>query len=249
MGYWSAVDCDEIHGTRSENTGVNTFNASVVLKCDYGSRYALVNDLIYAPRSWPDFGQAVARTAAIKPIEGAYDTIGQECMYKYALVTVNYTTDADADVITESIEPVSEFRILDHRLFRWGSATGQLVNENEAPGVIVRGFNIVRTFKMDLVPSSILTLPGSTNSAAYTSSLLGLTFAPETLLFGVNPITRVIKNISGPSSFSVSVKFGYKDKTWNKFWNEAANAYQSIYLAGGAIYKPFPPSSFSEYLF
>ncbi len=249
MGYWSAIDCDEIHGTKSENAGVYDFTASVQLRCNWYDRVALVNDLLYAPRSWPDYGKCIARTCAIKPLDGEYTTIGQECVYKHAMVTVGYTTAADADVITESIEPTSEFRILDHRLFRWASGTGQLINENEAPGVLVRGFNILRSFKMDTVPASILSLPGSVNSGVYTSSLLGLSFAAETLLFGVNPITRVIKNLSGPSAFNVSVKFSYKDKTWNKFWNETAGAYQPIYLAGGAQYRPYPLADFSAYLF
>ena len=249
MGFWSSVPCEEIHDTKTENAGTLDFTASVVLKCLWPDRVALVNDLLYTPRSWPDYGKCIARTCAIKPLAGEYSTIGQECIYKEALVTVGYTTAADADVVTESIEPTSEFRILDHRLFRWSSATGALVNENEAPGVLIRGFNIVRTFKMDTVPASILTLPGSTNSSVYTSSLLGLTFAAETLLFGVNPITRVIKNLSGPSAFNVSVKFSYKDQTWNKFWNESTRTYESIFLAGGSIYKPYPPASFSLYLF
>jgi hypothetical protein len=68
-------------------------------------------------------------------------------------------------------------------------------------------------------------------------------------MFGLNPITRVIK-LNGAEAFNVSIKMSYKDSGWNKFWNEAAGAYQNIHLAGsGTPYKPFPPSSFSEYLF
>ena len=152
-------------------------------------------------------------------------------------------------MITESIEPTAEFRTLDHRRFRWNSGTGALLNENQAPGQLVRGFSLTRSFKMAAVPASILSKPGTVNSAAYSSTLLGLTFAAETLLFGLQPITRTIK-LSGLGAFQVTLKFTYKDSGWNKFWNETAGAYQNIYIAGaGTPYKPYTPSSFSEYLF
>jgi hypothetical protein len=249
MGFYSIIDCEELHGTKSEDGDDKGFNASVVLRCLWDFRFSLAVDLIDTPRTWPDNPYAVARKVGITPHGGEYVGVGQSCEYKYADVSVQYSTNPDEDILTESIEPTSEFRTLDHRLFRWGSGSGALLNENQAPGQIIRGFNLIRSFKTPLVPTSILTKPGTCNLTTYTSSLLGLTFAAETLMFGMQPITRVIK-MSGSTAFNLTVKFTYKDSGWNKFWNESAGAYQNIYLVGsGTPYKPYTPSSFSEYLF
>jgi hypothetical protein len=249
MGIYSSVNCEEIHGSKSEDGDGLGFSASVTLRCAWNDRFALAEDLIENNRWWPDRSQATARKVGIKPVSGDYTASGQSCEYIYADLTVQYNTNADQDIITESIEPTAEFRTLDHRLFRWGSGSGALLNENQAPGQLIRGFSLTRGIKMTLVPVSILSKPGTVNSTAYTSALLGLTFAAETLLFGVQPITRSIK-LSGATAFSVSLKFTYKDSGWNKFWNESAGAYQNIYIAGsGTPYKPYTPSSFSEYLY
>lgn len=245
----SAVACSEIHGSRTENGDSNGFKASVKLQCAWADRFTLIDDLISNERTWPGFSAAKAKQTAITPVPGAYTAAGQECVYTDALVTVNYSTRDDEELISESIEPTAEFRRLDHRMFRWGSADGELLSEEEAPGMIVRGMNLLRTMhNVAAVPASILTLPGSCNSAAYTSSLLGLTFAAQTLLFGVNPITRTIK-LSGSTGFNVSVKFSFKAAGWNKYWREETKSYENIYEYGGSVYNAFPTASFSDYLY
>lgn len=247
--YSSVVTCEEVHGTKKETATATSFNATVTLKCTYADRFALADDLVSNERAYPYFSYAKARSASIAPVYGKYTTSGQSCEYEDALVTVTYNTDPDSDLISESIEPITEFRILDHRNFRWTNNNGMLLNENEAPGQLIRGVNIVRTlYNRPSVPTSLLTLGGTCNSLAYTSSLLGLTFAAETLLFGIQPITRSIK-LSGSTGFNVTVKLSYKDSTWNKFWNQKTKTYESIYEYGGAIYKPYTPASFADFLF
>jgi hypothetical protein len=251
MGVYSPVACEEMHGTKKESGSYTAFTASVSLKCAWNDRFALADDLISQERRWPYFTPAKARQVAITPVYGKYTTaVGhQTCEYEEAVLAVTYSTEADRDLITESIEPTAEFRTLDHRNFRWSSSNGLLLNENEAPGQLIRGINIVRTIhNVPAVPTSLLLLPGTCNIAPYVSSLLGLTFAAETLLFGIQPITRSIK-LSGSTGYNVTVKLSYKDSTWNRFWNQKTKSYEPIYEYGGAVYKPYSPASFSDFLF
>jgi hypothetical protein len=238
-----------MHGTKKESGTKDSFSASVSLRCAYTDRIALMDDLLTNQRTWPYFTAAKARTASAQPLSARYTTSGQSCEYEDAIVTVNYNTDPDADLITESIEPTAEFRLLDHRNFRWSSATGQLLNENESPGQLIRGIKLVRTmYNLVTIPVSLLTLPGTCNLGSYTSTLLGLTFAAETLLFGIQPITRTIK-LSGVGTYTVTINMSYKEATWNKFWNQKTKTYENIYEFNGAIYKPYTPTSFSDFLF
>jgi hypothetical protein len=247
MATYSAYTCYEVHGSRVESGTQDSFTASVQLQCAASLRFTIADDILGTPRSYPYFAAAKATGVGISFIPAEYTTSGQACEYDQALLNVTYSTQ-DADLVSEVLEPTSEFRTLDHRRFRWGSATGALLNESSAPGVLVRGLNLTRTYyKLASVPSTLLTLPGSCNSSGYTSSLLGLTFAAETLLFGTPNLTRSFK-MSGTEGFNLTMKFSYNPNGWNKFYNEQAQAYQNIYLAGGGIYKPYPPASFGALL-
>lgn len=244
----SSVNCAEVHGTRTENGSLGTFQASVTLECAYNDRYALIADLIVNQRSWPGFTECRAKKAGIVPFASAYTTSGQETVYTHARVTVQYDTIADSNIISESIEPTADFRTQDHRLFRWASPTGPLLSENQAPGQIIRGINLVRTiYNMTAVPVSYLTLPGKVNNTAYSSALLGLTFAPQTLLFQPGQLSRTIK-LSGTEGFTVQVKMSFNPNGWNNYWNELAGAYQPIFVAGGGQYFSYPLASFADWL-
>lgn len=246
---YSTIACDEIAGTKQESGSITGVTASVQLRCAWTSRWSLVDDLITNRRAWPWFAAAKAVSASISDFKNAYVTDGQGLTIDEAVVTVNYSTEADQDLYAESIEPTTEFRLLDHRAFRWGSASGTPLTEQEAPGQLIRGLNLVRTsYNLAAVPASLLTLQGSVNVASYNSALLGITFAAQTLLFGVQPITRTIK-LSGTAGFTVTTKMSFRASGWNKFWNQRTQTYESIYVAGGGVYNPYPTGDFSGWLF
>lgn len=250
MGAFSTITCEEVHGSRVEVGNETGLEASVQLRCAWNDRLALADDLIAFRRPWPSFTAAKCVSASIVPDGANYTTSGQECVYDHAILNVNYTTAAARDLISESIEPITNFRTLDHRLFRWNGGAGVPLNEQEAPGQLIRSFNLVRTmYNIASVPASILTLPGCVNNAIYNSALLGLAFAAETLLFGLKPLTRTIKT-SGSTGYTVTVSFSFQPNGWNRFWNQRANAYQFIHLAGsGTPYRPYPLAAFSDWLF
>ncbi len=250
MGVFSAAyPCVEMHNTRVEVGTREAFTASVQLQCAYAQRLLLADELLTSYTSWPSFPLAKAKTVSIASDPGVYAASGQECVYDFAILTVGFST-LDVDVVSESLEPTAEFQTLDHRLFRWGSETGDALSEAEAPGKLIRGMSLQRTYyNLAAVNPLVLTLPGSSNNADYTSTLLGLTFPEETLMFGLPQISRKISTGAVPK-FTLSLKFSYKASGWNKFFRSTTNDYEYMYLAEGSAspYKPHPPANFAAFL-
>lgn len=267
MGAYTAIaDVHEEAHTQLETYdaqgGVAT--AQVVLRCAWGDRHSVVSDILSNFRAWPHSGginPAIAQRCGIRPAQNSSYTVSNSaCVYEQALVTVDYTTDTEQLIgatagsnglkYSDSIEPLVEFSTLDPARFRWTNANGALLRQNEAPGRQMHKLSLVRTiYNMPSIPASALTLGGTVNSVAYVSSVLGLTFAIETLLFNPPTIQRNT-DISGSVTQNVTVKFAYQAAGWNKFWNQQAKAYAEIYdVEAGAVYKNFPPQSFADWLF
>ncbi len=251
--YSSAIDCDEEAGTVSENyddpRGV--MKASVQLRCAWEDRHALVADICGNRLPWPKGAAGAvptAATAAIVPVltpgsPNAAD--GQEVIYGEALVTINYTTEF-VDVVSEAIEPTTEFLTLDYRYFRWGSGSGLPLREEEAPGKLVRGINFVRNeIDKTSLPANLLSFIGHCNVAPVTGSILGLTFPAQTLLYAP-PSINYKKDSSGAVKFDITKKFTFNEQTWNKFFRPQVGVYQQIYAAGSATpYNNYPVSDIS----
>lgn len=257
MSIYSAVDCAEEHASVSESMNLTEgVAAQVTLRCAFADRFLLMADLLGNSRVWPNGGfviPPVAATCASKPFPAQYLTIGQACVYEYALVEVNYSHKI-VDLISESLEPTAEFVTVDHRQFRWNTALGPVLLEGEAPGLLVKGCNLVRTFyQLPSLPTDMLDLVGTCNSAPYVSTLLGVPFAAETLLFQPPTMNRTFTT-TGTNGWTLQTKFAYKKQGWNKFWRAAANsgqgAWENIWhINGTAAYKPYAPDDFSGYLF
>jgi hypothetical protein len=166
-----------------------------------------------------------------------------------ALVTISYSTKI-TDSITEELEPTAEFQTLDHRWFRWGSATGDSLREEEAPGRLQRGFNYTIS-QVDMTPplaASYVALIGSVNNAAFTSPRLGFQFAAETLLYAPPSISRKT-NSAGVVKLDVTRKFTYNPNTWNKFFRAKTGTWDFLYLAGSATpFKPYPTANLTPVL-
>lgn len=250
MGVFSAVACKEEYGTATENAGLKDgVSASVVLRCAYADRLALMDDLLGFPRVWPRSGYTLPPSAiscACKPDLTKYTQSSQEIVYEEALVTVNYSTEVQ-DLVSESLEPTQEFITLDYRRFCWGSPNGPNLIEGEAPGKLIRGLNIVRTlYKKTTVPAAVLATTG-VNNVAYSSNLLGLTFPSETLLYEPGNLSRTFTTL-GTEGFTVTVKFSYRQHGWNKFWRADTQQWTRIYLRGGAQYNSYPLVDYSSLL-
>lgn len=248
---WSAtVDCCEEMGSQTENYDDERglMSASVRLRCAYEDRHDLVASICGIRKAWPKGAAGlvpVAQTASIVPVETPADVAasdGQGINYKEAIVTVNYSTKV-VDAFSESIEPTAEFVQLPYQLFRWGAGDGPLLREDEAPGKLVRGLNLVRTeYNLLSLDPTVISLTGSCNSLPYVSPLLGLTFGVETLLYGP-PNIQFKRDSTGLASqkYDVTKKFTYSPQGWNTYFRGFTGAYQKIYLAGSASpYNSYP---------
>jgi hypothetical protein len=185
-----------------------------------------------------------------------FEESGQACEVIDALVTINYSTKEPEELIAESLEPTAEFITLDYRRFRWGAANGDPVLEGEAPGKLLHGLNLVRTYyKIANPPAAILTLPGSVNNGAYNSSLLGLTFPVETLLFQPPQLSRKI-DTEGAKKWDMTLKFTFKPEGWNKFWRAKTQQFERFWIVStdgygvdvGVQYNMYPLKDFSSLL-
>lgn len=250
MPAWSTVPCVEEYNTRDEQYTENGFNAKVTLRCAYANRHALVQDMLFISR--PAWGGALIgaypTTASIALAGEGQSADGLSFTYSESLVTVTFSSAAEQQLISESLEPTAEFQVLDHTMFRWDSANGDLLDESEAPGRLIRGLNLVRTlYKVPSIPGSVLGAVGGVNNTAYSSGLLGLTFDAETLLYTPPTMNRTITT-TGTQGWDITLKFRYQPEGWNRFWRASKMQYQKIYIAGGGQYRNYPLKAFAGLL-
>jgi hypothetical protein len=271
---YSTVGCTELFGSRNESYSIPTVGQSTVtLQCAWNDAISLVGDILDNRRSDPLHAGMFANAATIKAAPTEYSQDGQVLIPAWANVQVTYGTltleeresvnageDPNAEVISETIEPTIEFMTLNYKNFQWTDTFGpvpavDLLKPDEAPGRLMPGAKIARSWKrVQSLPTGICNLMGKVNQDPYTSLLLGLTFAAETLLYMPPVLTRTITRTE-ILAWNVNMSFGYKPQTWNKFWRETTQAYSSIYIKEGATsgplaeYKNYPTADLSTLLF
>lgn len=257
--FTSVATVAEEHGSASENWEREKVTCAVTLRCAWTNRHAVVWDLLGNRRQWP-YNSVPARAVSVgvKPDAASYVASSQGMNYEDALLAVNYSTDQEADLISESLEPTAEFMQLDYKQFRWGSEQGDPLAEGEAPGRLVRGLALQRTlYKVQPpLPIALLDSIGCCNDAYFYSSLLGLGFTTGTLLYQPPVLSRTITYANG-STFSkgvdISMKFHYKPETWNTYWRSKSQSYEKMMVLtagdGWAEYKGYEEADLSSFLF
>lgn len=241
MGIWSTIDCEEVHTSDSENYSIEGgFQASVTLKVSAANKDALIDDLLGNQREWPRSTFPTKPRAFSASVSGFYSespVIGQTYVYDEYLATIQYSTDPNKTIVSETIEPDAEFIRLDHRNFRW-SSDGAPLTEGEAPGFLQTSMKLIRKYFNQIEVPTLLLTPGVVHNAAYVSSL-GLTFPAETLLLTPQPISRTVTT-AGSEGFNFSVGFSYKPNGWNKYWRPDTQTWDRIILANGTAYNSYP---------
>ena len=277
---------EELEGSPTEAWTDTGFRATVKLSCLWAHRYWIARSILirggeYYPHR-PQTG-ARAKKVEISPLgtvgsggdgltaypqslrSGALASLlGHLTTYPRALLTIEYETpELDA---TETIEPVVEFRTLDHTKFVWGRvesyttingeqatrivATGDRLAPNEAPGKLELGCDIKVTLSgVRALPLAALELPGHVNDARVTFPRIGLYFEPETLLF--HPPTaerRVLPDFS--EAWRLSYRFSFRAEGWNRYWRQKTQSWDPILVRGAGTeewteYKNYPLGDFS----
>ena len=262
---YSIIACEEVHGTAQESMDGDeiSFSASVDLMCSYVNRWALVVDILTNRRPWPKAVLGGSGSLAMLPrqfsirhgIDERATSSGQMLDYEVAIVSVTWSTkkreseDSEGNLFTETLEPNVEFLTQPHSKFRWGSQTGPPILESEAPGKQVYSLALSRTTQgLTSVPGAVLTLIGRVNQAAYTSPLLGLTFAAGTLLFMPSSLTFTV-NTDLEATIDLTTKFAYKPDGWNKFWRAESESYEEMFRSDtGDAHVNYPEGDFSTLL-
>jgi len=254
------VSYGEQPGSPSNQANLNGDTTTRILLCDWADRFTLMRELIgppgelledYTPQeNSPDI---IALTASSSPHPGKIDGTGvgsRIAVYDKAIVTVNYGVapyreTEDQQLYSESWEGIIEFITLDHRAYRWGNgATGDALAPDEAPGMQVRSGEYVLTrYGLVTIPNTA-GLEGRVNNAVFSSKSLGRDFAAETLLFTPPTLDRSM-SIIGTDGWTVVQRLAYRENGWNKFYRSTSGAYESIYVKGGAVIKPYPTADFS----
>ncbi len=174
--------------------------------------------------------------------------------YEAMITTINYSTPnltgagptpPGIPVEQQFLEPSGEMLTQDPSDFRWGSGTGDSLKPQEAPGLVVRGFDyVIRRREFGSIPPNLQSFVGSVNSTALTATQLGsMVFAKETLLF--NPPTIELGLLS--STFSYTLRFTYRPAGWNKFWRAKSGQFEAIFNAGGGVHNSYPLLDFSVF--
>lgn len=278
MADFSSIPCVEVHGTRSEGlTYKGGPTASVTLECDWNVRFDLRTDLMnngywpfvpvggYAPR---------VQSVEISPSPTDYTQDGQAIDYKIASLQVEYGMDESAgsnpgggsgggrQLYTETFEPQLEvISVKGSVIFvdlLGGDGTNpatQKILENP-PTVREYTFAIRRVFYNWIsVPITFATLVGYVNDADVTFPSLGLTFAPETLLFKPRSSQRAVST-DGTPGYTVAVDFIFRREGWNKLpftKLDGSFDYLPMYkyddTANVVAFKPYTLGDFSDWVF
>lgn len=264
MPTYSAQTVSEVHNTQNEVHSVESEGtATVTLQCAWGSRHLVVQDILANRRLWPysvGIGGPRATSATVRPLasSGSLTADGQGIVYTDALIDVEYSTAAEEDLVSESLEPSMDMIALDYKKFRWDEPEGDPLEEDEAPSFqLFRGQLVRKLFGVaPPLPTSLLSLQGKTNDAQYVSTALGLTFDTETLLF-VPPVMERTVTTNGVQGWDITITFQINYTGWNTFWRADEETWSEIYPRGKNAaspatdepYKNYPTGDFTDWLF
>lgn len=242
---FSIVDCAEVDFTQNDSTSLDDQTKSVTLQCDWGQRFALVQDLLGNNRIWPYFtglGDLAPRafSAAITgfgtPEPYIPDTgTAQVRVYRHARINVQYRMlQGPQDMMTspytafsESITPTIDWLRVDHKKFIWSGASGlrnDMVERDETPAIPIQRMLFNRTYFnwTGPVPTEYLDAQVTCNSDTVFSVLLQRSFPPETIAYGAGPTNQTIDS-DGLATAQLSIQFAHKAEGWNRFPRSTGN--------------------------
>lgn len=238
----------EVHNSHSFSVSESGVTASIQLRVPWADRYLIIDDLMYNDGKYPyitDFDMPVKGCTCV-PDGAKAATDGEGLVYDEAIITVSYDTareTTETDIVSESLEPNLEFFTLPYQDFRWGSAVGDPLKPEEAPGKLLVGFDVVQTrYNLTTIPSTTTSELGKVNSGSVTLAQLGLIMAAGTLLFASSSPSRKVTS-TGDNKWTLANKFSYRPQGWNTFWRAKTQAMTAMYIAGGSQYNNFVPGT------
>lgn len=248
------VDVEEMADSPQESYNENGFSASVQLLCPWRNRFDVMQYVLAgASELYPHapLTLARARTASSAPFQARVGQLngsgGELAYYDKAVVTINYVfdsqTESGGELFSESLEPTTEFLTIDPSRLKWSN--GDKLKHEEAPGRLYRGLNYVLTrHNQRAIPPSVMYLPGCVNGGPFTAMLLGVTFAPETLLYQPPACQRSVSR-DGTAGWTITYRLSYRYPGWNEFWNSATGKWDTIRNPNNSKYYVYPLGNFN----
>lgn len=250
---------EELEGSPQEEYLEDDFRATMDVICAWETRRRLCHYFMvqfpYYERMWANGVFVRIRSIGVQPYTS--ETTEQKglpshAFYEKAKLTLQYTwkgpdndnqqnpdqnENDNTNLWEESIEPQCEFLTLPYDQFSWDADKKEPLREEEAPGILLKTLDYRVTFyNVTSPPSGILSAVGCVNSNTISARRLGLSFAPETLLYQP-PVMSQTVSTAGSQGWKIDYRFTYKPWGWNKFFkptNEEGmvGKWKSLYYKG-----------------
>ena len=256
--FTNIANVSQERNTYSENISFTDRAPTVTLRCPWEERYNVVDSI--AGKEWPQ-GPTVA--SIVQPIATTFQIRGdgepqdgknidtQVFDYIDALITINYQQaqrsatagDPDGfDFFTESVEPFIEYQRVSHVGLRWNS-DGRALTPEQAPAFPLYRERYRRTYFGVRLPlaAQFTSLQNHINTQPVVSPLLGVTYAPRTVLYGNRRLNYTLRT-NGEQTATLSVEFTYRQETWRQFYNFETGQFDSILNESGGELA-FPPEA------
>lgn len=200
---------------------------------------------------------------------GNHPGFPQFTAYEYAIIELTFTTDMNAVVVGEYMEPSAEFLTLPYEGFKWSTIEGDDLTPDEAPGQLAISTDYVVNWKHlreNDMPPGVTTAVGSVNSSAvnpktsYHSTLIDKTFAAETMLYAGPVINRTYNIVAQRPSYDVTMRWHIRENVetigegtlirgWNHFFRVQTGKYERIVHADtGVPFFVYPPQNHNTVL-
>lgn len=263
------IPFEELSGSPTEEFTEEGFQATRTLKCPWDDRFRLAQRLIggvtsggvlVRPQAYDRFPMATVSGVQIRPFArseiAGEEGDEQQATYTEAQLTVRYSTPdarggpgADEDEqVHETVEISKEFMTLPAQRLYWegGEAgeQGEAIGEDAAPGILIPMLVWSYTRRQLIsLPQAAATLVGHVNSSTLSSTSLGLSFGPETLLYDSIGLVST-RNSAGDRTWDATYKLVARATGWNNFLNPEAGEWQPIFREGtSSPWKPYQPAN------
>ena len=274
--------CGELPGSPKETLGDKGWEAIVEMLVPWSMRAAVLEDVVGNNRLYPHLmglSCAYAISGSSQPYEGEVPQssgagASDAAQYTAAHLTIKYGRShtnqnhsgegTGRELYTEQLDFTDEHLKLKGKQYQWGHDTGSTYMDDElSPVIIVRGFEYTQVrYNQLVIPTSIMSLLGTSNAAPYVCPLLGVTLPAESMLFAPPTLQRKVLS-SGLNLWTITYKLSGKPTGWNKAWNPnggieidgfKTGGWEYFYQAGAGVsasvstnpVKNYPPADWSS---
>lgn len=232
-GRYTPYRANEVFATVSENFELHSGTASVQIRCAWNMRYQVVKSFLEGgdrqePTGhpfWNNFNQAgtplIATSVRIEPMQTKYSVRGQSIVYRYALITLNYSMMATEVKVDSTNQYLT---IAPNNLYWMINGAPIAVAPEEAPGIRLASYDLtlshphIRCFDENGDPLQMYEGYCNENAIQLVHNGVHLNFAPQTLLCTA-PSISAGANLFGSGFNNISVRLSYNPLGHNEFFN------------------------------